>query len=331
MHIGLQVPRFTWPDAPDSIGPKLAEIGRTAEEAGFASIWVMDHFFQIGAVGEAEEPVLEDYSALNYLVGITQQVKLGTLITGVHYRYPGILLKTATTLDVLSGGRAYLGIGAGWYEREFDAFGYGFGTTGERFALLEEYTEVVARLLREPGPIQHDGVRFRLRDAYNHPVPAQRGGVPVWVGGKGGDRLLRLVARHGDGWNTVWRWTPEALGDRADALRRICEGEGRDPSTVRVSVGLLTLVGEDERDLEARYRQLQGWAPGGALDGMPLDAYAKDTLTGTVEECLERLSLFAKHGVEEMIVSPASLPFAVASWELLEMVAERLIPEAHRL
>jgi Luciferase-like monooxygenase len=103
MHIGLQVPRFTWPDAPASIGPKLAEIGKTADEAGFASIWVMDHFFQIGAVGEVEEPMLEGYSALNYLAGITQQVKLGTLVTGVHYRYPGILLKTATTLDVLSG------------------------------------------------------------------------------------------------------------------------------------------------------------------------------------------------------------------------------------
>ena len=118
MRIGLQVPRFTWLDAPDSIGPKLARIGEAAEEAGFASIWVMDHFFQIRGVGEAEEPMLEGYSALNYLAGITQQVKLDTLVTGVHYRHPGILLKTATTLDVLSGGRAYLGIGAGCYERE---------------------------------------------------------------------------------------------------------------------------------------------------------------------------------------------------------------------
>src|SRR5215216_3277390 len=118
LRIGLQVPRFTWPDAPDSIGPKLAEIGKTADEAGFASLWVMDHFFQIGVVGDAEEPMLEGYSALNFLAGITDRLKLGTLVTGVHYRYPGILIKTATTLDVLSGGRAYLGIGAGWNERE---------------------------------------------------------------------------------------------------------------------------------------------------------------------------------------------------------------------
>ena len=138
MRIGLQVPRFTWPDAPGSIGPKLAEIGRTADDAGFASIWVMDHFFQIGVVGEPEEPMLEGYSALNYLASITQQVKLGTLVTGVHYRYPGILLKTATTLDVLSGGRAYLGIGAGWYERESRGLGVPFPSTTERYELLEE-------------------------------------------------------------------------------------------------------------------------------------------------------------------------------------------------
>ncbi|MBA3636205.1 MAG: LLM class flavin-dependent oxidoreductase, partial [Rubrobacteraceae bacterium] len=118
MRIGLQIPRFTWPGAPGSIGPKFAEIGRTADEAGFASIWVMDHFFQIGVVGEAEEPMLEGYSALSYLAGVTERAKLGTLVTGVQYRHPGILMKTVTTLDVLSGGRAYLGIGAGWYERE---------------------------------------------------------------------------------------------------------------------------------------------------------------------------------------------------------------------
>ena len=133
MRIGLQVPRFTWPDAPGSIGPKLAEIGRTADEAGFASLWVMDHFFQIGVVGEVDEPMLEGYGALNFLAGITDRVKLGTLVTGVHYRYPGILLKTVTTLDVLSGGRAYLGIGAGWNERESRGLGVPFPATAERF------------------------------------------------------------------------------------------------------------------------------------------------------------------------------------------------------
>ena len=146
MRIGLQVPRFTWPDAPTLIGPKLAEIGRTADEAGFASLWVMDHFFQIGTVGEVEEPMLEGYSALNFLAGITDRVKLGTLVTGVHYRYPGILLKTVTTLDVLSGGRAYLGIGAGWNERESRGLGVPFPPTAERFERLEEALQIAHQM-----------------------------------------------------------------------------------------------------------------------------------------------------------------------------------------
>ena len=137
MRIGLQVPSFTWPDTADGIGSKLAEIGRTADEAGVASLWVMDHFFQIEYVGPAEDPMLEGYSALSYLAGVTERVRLGTLVTGVIYRYPGILLKTATTLDVLSGGRAYLGIGAGWFERKARGLGVSFPSTKERFESLQ--------------------------------------------------------------------------------------------------------------------------------------------------------------------------------------------------
>ncbi len=136
MRIGLQVPSFTWPDGTESIGPKLAEIGRIADEAGFASLWVMDHFFQIGPIGRAEEPMLEGYSALSFLAGVTENARLGTLVTGVIYRYPGILVKTATTLDVLSGGRAYLGIGAGWFEREARGLGIPFPSTREHFERL---------------------------------------------------------------------------------------------------------------------------------------------------------------------------------------------------
>ncbi len=126
MRIGLQVPSFTWPDGSEGLSFRLAEIGRTADEAGFASLWVMAHFFQIEYVGPVEDPMLEGYSALSYLAGVTVRVKLGTLVSGVIYRHPGLLLKTATTLDVLSGGRAYLGIGAGWFEREARGLGAPF-------------------------------------------------------------------------------------------------------------------------------------------------------------------------------------------------------------
>ena len=180
MRIGLQVPRFTWPDAPTLIGPKLAEIGRTADEAGFASLWVMDHFFQIGTVGEVEEPMLEGYSALNFLAGITDRVKLGTLVTGVHYRYPGILLKTVTTLDVLSGGRAYLGIGAGWNERESRGLGVPFPPTAERFERLEEALRIAHQMWS--GEIKpYGGKHYHLEEAMNNPPALTRPHPPSWL------------------------------------------------------------------------------------------------------------------------------------------------------
>src|SRR5512138_538997 len=133
MKFGLQIPSFTWAGGPAKIAEKITEIGRTADDAGFYSLWVMDHFFQIGVVGPPEEPMLEGYSALSYLAGVTKRAKLGTLVTGVHYRHPGILLKTVTTLDVLSGGRAYLGIGAAWNEEEHRGLGVPYPSTRQRF------------------------------------------------------------------------------------------------------------------------------------------------------------------------------------------------------
>ncbi len=146
MRIGLQIPSFTWPEGTEGIGPKLAQIGRTADEAGFASLWVMDHFFQIRGVGSVEEPMLESYSTLSYLAAVTERAKLGTLVTGVVYRYPGILIKTATTLDVLSGGRAYLGIGAGWNEREALGLGVPFPSAKERFERLFEALQIAHQM-----------------------------------------------------------------------------------------------------------------------------------------------------------------------------------------
>src|SRR5918912_645601 len=163
MRVGLQIPRFTWPGGAADIGPRLVQIGRTADEAGFASIWVMDHFFQIPVVGRAEEPMLEGYSALSYLAGVTQRARLGTLVTGVVYRYPGILVKTATTLDVLSGGRAYLGIGAGWNEREALGLGVPFPPLKERFERLEEALQI-ARQMWSGEVRPFNGTHYRLAE-----------------------------------------------------------------------------------------------------------------------------------------------------------------------
>ncbi len=187
VRIGLQVPRFTWPDGAEGIGPTLAEIGGTADEAGFSSLWVMDHFFQIEYVGAAEEPMLEGYGTLSFLAAHTERVKLGTLVTGAIYRYPGLLVKTATTLDVLSGGRAYLGIGAGWFEREARGLGVPFPPTAERFERLEETLQIAQHMWR--GEVKpYDGTHYRLEETLNSPQALSRPHLPVisaaWARGR---------------------------------------------------------------------------------------------------------------------------------------------------
>jgi F420-dependent oxidoreductase-like protein len=241
LRIGLQVPRFTWPDAPDSIGPKLAEIGRTADEGGFASLWVMDHFFQIGAVGEVEEPMLEGYSALNFLAGITDRVKLGTLVTGVHYRYPGILIKTATTLDVLSGGRAYLGIGAGWNERESRGLGVPFPPTAERFERLEEALQIAHQMWSaEVKP--YSGKHYHLEEAMNNPPPLSRPHPPVMVGGMGEKKTLRVVAQYADACNLFAYGGAGTIRHKLEVLRRHCEDVGRNYEEIeRTALGSVNL------------------------------------------------------------------------------------------
>jgi F420-dependent oxidoreductase-like protein len=239
--IGLQVPRFTWPDAPASIGPKLAEIGRTADEAGFASIWVMDHFFQIGTVGEVEEPMLEGYSALSFLAGITDRVRLGTLVTGVHYRYPGILLKTATTLDVLSGGRAYLGIGAGWNERESRGLGVPFPPTAERFERLEEVLQIAHQMWS--GEVKpYRGTHYRLEEAMNNPQAMSRPHPPIMVGGMGEKKTLRLVAQYADACNLFAYGGAGTIRHKLEVLQRHCEDVGRDYEEIeRTALGTVNL------------------------------------------------------------------------------------------
>ncbi len=244
MHIGLQVPRFTWPDAPDSIGPKLARIGEAADKAGFASIWVMDHFFRIGGVGEAEEPMLEGYSALNYLAGITQRVKLGTLVTGVHYRYPGILVKTATTLDVLSGGRAYLGIGAGWNERESRGLGVPFPPTAERFERLEEALQIAHQMWS--GEVKpYKGKHYRLEEAMNNPPPVSRPRPPLMIGGMGEKKTLRLVAQYADACNLFAYGGAGTIRHKLEVIKRHCEDVGRDYEEIeRTALATVNLAPE---------------------------------------------------------------------------------------
>jgi probable F420-dependent oxidoreductase len=336
MRIGLALPHydFSQPDGSPLSWASLSSAATRAESLGFDSLWISDHFFlSLSRYGGPDEPYgsAEPLSALAGLAAVTDRVRLGTMVVGAGFRHPAILAKSAVTIDQVSGGRLDLGLGAGWYEDEYRAFGYEFGTPGERFEILEETVEVVTLLFGEKEPVTWTGTHFRLEEAYCRPRPVQAPRPPIWIGGKGGPRLARLIARRADGWNTVWAWTPEDYAARAAILDEACRRQDREPASVRRSVGLYTVVGADERDLAARWRALQRWTPGGALDTMDLREWGRDKLVGTPDQLLDRLAAFATHGVEEVIIGPGSLPFSLPDPEMLEVVAEHLIPAARGL
>jgi F420-dependent oxidoreductase-like protein len=226
MKIGLQIPNFTWPGGTPVIGPRLAEIARTADEAGFDSLWVMDHFFQIPNVGQVDEPMLEAYSALSFMVAHTKRAKLGTMVTGVIYRHPGILVKTVSTLDVLSGGRAYFGIGAAWNEYESRGLGVQFPPVKERFERLEETLQIAKQMWA--GHVGgYEGKYYQLAETLNRPQPLSKPHPPILIGGAGEKKTLHLVAKYADGCNLFAPLGQTELKRKLDILKRHCEDVGR--------------------------------------------------------------------------------------------------------
>ena len=228
MKIGLQIPDFTWPGGPARLGPDLARVARAADDAGFSAIWVMDHFFQISSLGPPEHEMLEAYTTLGFLAGHTSRARLGTLVTGALYRYPGILTKIVTTLDVLSGGRAWLGIGAGWNEEESRALGIPFPPLAERFEILDETLRICLKLWSD-DETPFEGRRFRLERPLNSPQSLSRPHPPILIGGSGERRTLRLVARYADACNLGM--SPD-LPHKLEVLRAHCEAEGRDYDSI---------------------------------------------------------------------------------------------------
>jgi F420-dependent oxidoreductase-like protein len=224
MRIGLQVPSFTFPGGPEQIGRTFARIAKEADQGGLHSLWVMDHFFQIGMVGPADEPMLEGYTALAYAAALTERITLGTLVTGVTYRHPGILVKTVTTLDVLSGGRAWLGIGAAWNEEESRGLGVRFPPTAERFERLEE-TLRIAHQMWEGDESAFEGEHYRLERPLNSPPALRRPHPRILIGGTGEKKTLRFVAKYADACNI---FDGEELPRKLEVLREHCEREGRD-------------------------------------------------------------------------------------------------------
>lgn len=237
MRVGLQIPSFTFPGGPEQIAPAFGRMAREADQAGLHSLWVMDHFFQIQGVGAPEEPMLEGYSALAYAAALTERITLGTMVTGVTYRHPGILVKTVTTLDVLSGGRAWLGIGAAWNEEESRGLGVRFPPTAERFERLEE-TLRLARRMWDGDESAFEGVHYALERPLNSPPAVRRPHPPILIGGGGEKKTLRFVAKYADACNL---FDSDELPHKLDVLRGHCEREGRDYTEIeKTSLSLVT-------------------------------------------------------------------------------------------
>ena len=254
MKIGLQVPRFNWPGGTDNIGLKLAEIAGAADDAGFDSVWVMDHFHQVGqGYGAPEEPMLEAYTALAYMAAVTRNVRLGTMVTGSFYRHPGVLVKMVTTLDVLSGGRSMLGIGAGWYEMESRGMGVPFPySLKERMGRFEETLKIAHHMWRDDRST-FKGRYYTLEEPICSPQPISRPHPYILIGGAGEKKTLRYVAKYGDACNLHlgahpklrgysersymnYRTRKERLRHKLDVLRMHCESEGRDYDEIDKSV-----------------------------------------------------------------------------------------------
>ncbi len=240
MKIGLQIPDFTRPGGPASLGKDLATVARTADDAGFEFIAVMDHFFQIPGIGPAENEMLEAYTTLGYLAACTSRAKLITLVTGVVYRHPGILAKIVTTLDVLSGGRAWLGVGAAWNEEESRGLGIPFPPVAERFERLEETLQICLQMWRgDESPYQ--GKHYQLERPLNSPPAQSRPHPPILIGGGGERKTLRFVARYAQACNL---FPGPDLSHKLDVLRAHCEAEGRDYDEIEKTCYFIFDVGQ---------------------------------------------------------------------------------------
>jgi F420-dependent oxidoreductase-like protein len=287
MLLGLQIPSFTWPGGPAGLAPTLRSIATDADQAGVSSLWVMDHFFQIRGVGPSENDMLEAYTTLGWLAAATERITLGTMVTGITYRYPGLLIKTVTTLDVLSGGRAWLGIGAAWNEEEHAGLGVPFPPVAERFERLEETLRLADQMWRDDdSPFQ--GTHYGLARPMNHPQPLSTPRPRLLVGGGGEKKTLRFVAQYADACN-LFAYDEQALRHKLGVLREHCEAVGRDYAEIEKT----TL---DTIDLR----------PG----------------KGTVAGYVERFAAHAELGVDQVIVNMPAVEDPAAREPLAELVQE---------
>jgi F420-dependent oxidoreductase-like protein len=297
MRLGLQVPSFTWSNGQSQLGDTFGLIAQRAERAGFYSLWVMDHFFQIGMVGPAENEMLEGWTALAFAAARTNHIKLGTLVTGITYRHPGILVKTATTLDVLSNGRAYFGIGAAWNEDEHKGLGVPFPPLAERFERLEE-TLQIAHQMWSGDEKPYTGKHYTLERPLNSPQVVQKPHPPIMIGGAGERKTLRMVAQYADGCNLFARLGKEEMRRKLDVLRDHCQALSRPYEQIeKTTIDHMHITRDGRND---------SLSPNAAID---------------------RLAELAELGIDQAIFSLIN----VEDPEAFDILATRIVPEVEKL
>ena len=288
MKFGLQHPNFSFDGEGPQIVEKLRNLVGRAERYGFDSFWVMDHFHQIRNVGELQEPMLEGWTTQSVVAGFTSKIKLGTLVTGIVYRHPSVLAKIGATLDVLSKGRLFMGIGAAWNVEEARAYGIPFPSVGERMRRLEEAAQIIGKMWTEECA-SFDGKFYQLRDAYCNPKPIQKPHPPIMIGGSGERRTLKIVAKHGDACNIFG--SVETVRRKLGVLREHCRLVGRDyDSILKTKLGHIVIDKNKEKVTEA-------------VKGLPEDRRREYAIYGTPEEVRKQIEAFRDVGIEYLIVN----------------------------
>jgi F420-dependent oxidoreductase-like protein len=299
MQFGLQHPNFNFDYDGQSnngdtsqIADSLRNLVTRAENIGFNSFWVMDHFHQIQFVGRPEEPMLEGWTIISMLAGITTKIKLGTLVTGIIYRYPSVLAKVAATLDVLSKGRLYMGIGAGWNEQESLAYGISFPSNQERMLMLEEAIQIIRKMWTEEPYASFNGKYYQIHNAYCNPKPIQKPSPPILVGGSGERKTLKIVAKHADACNLFG--SPETVRKKLDILKEHCKTVGRDyDSILKTKLGAIII--DDNSDMvKNRVRE--------TFRGMPEEQIKEFVIYGTPEDVLRQIEILEQVGIQYLIV-----------------------------
>jgi len=295
MRFGFQKPVFTFDyrdDDTSQIIDSLKKLATTAENNGFDSFWVMDHFHQIPMIGKVEEPMLESWSTLSVLAGLTTKIKLGTLVSGIMYRYPAILAKVAATLDVLSKGRLFMGIGAAWNEDESHAYGIHFPPAGERLSRLEEAIQIIRKMWTEEPSASFNGKYYQIHNAYCNPKPIQKPSPPILVGGSGERKTLKIVAKYADACNLFG--SAETVKRKLNILKDHCKSVGRDyDSILKTKLGII-VVDDDTQMAEKKIKQI--------FKGMPEEQIREFAIYGTPEDVLREIELFEQFDIQYLIV-----------------------------